>query len=53
MTAEGGLGGTGLAGRIDALYGTIDGYLENPNTGQVYGGRERKQIRGQLLFAVR
>ena len=52
LTAEGGLGGTRLAGRIDALYGTIDGYLENPNTGRVYGGREREQIRGQLLFAA-
>ena len=51
VTAEGALGATGLAGRIDALYGTIDGYLENPNTGQVYGGRERKQIRGQVLYA--
>jgi outer membrane receptor protein involved in Fe transport len=51
VTAEGGLGGTRLAGRIDALYGTIDGYLQNPNTGRSYGGRERKQIRGQLLFA--
>ena len=50
LTAEGGLGGTRLAGRIDALYGTIDGYLENPNTGRAYGGRERQQIRGQLLF---
>jgi outer membrane receptor protein involved in Fe transport len=51
LTAEGGLGGTRLAARIDALYGTIDGYLENPNTGRVYGGREREQVRGQLLFA--
>lgn len=51
LTAEGALGPTGLAGRVDALFGTIDGYLENPNTGQVYGGRERKQIRGQLLYA--
>ena len=51
VTAEGALGATGLAGRIDAMYGTVDGYLENPNTGQVYGGRERKQIRGQLLYA--
>jgi iron complex outermembrane recepter protein len=51
LTAEGALGATGLAGRIDALYGTVDGYLENPNTGQVYGGRERKQIRGQILYA--
>lgn len=51
VTAEGALGATGLAGRIDALYGTVGGYLENPNTGQVYGGRERKQIRGQLLYA--
>src|SRR4030095_16095898 len=32
-------------------YGTVDGYLPNPNTGRVYGGRERQQIRGQLLFA--
>ena len=52
LTAEGGLGGTRLAGRIDALYGTIDGYLGNPNTGRVYGGREREQVRGQLLFAA-
>ena len=52
VTAEGALGATGLAARIDALYGTVDGYLENPNTGQVYGGRERKQIRGQLLYAA-
>jgi outer membrane receptor protein involved in Fe transport len=50
VTAEGALPGMQLAGRIDALYSTIDGYLENPNTGKVYGGRERKQIRGQLLF---
>jgi iron complex outermembrane recepter protein len=52
LTAEGGLGGTRLAGRIDALYGTIDGYLENRNTGRVYGGREREQVRGQLLLAA-
>lgn len=51
LTAEGGLGGTQLAGRIDALYSTVDGYLENPNTGKVYGGRERQQIRGQLRYA--
>jgi outer membrane receptor protein involved in Fe transport len=51
VTAEGALGATGLAGRIDAMYSTVDGYLENPNTGQVYGGRERKQVRGQLLYA--
>ena len=50
VTAEGGIGETRLAARIDALYGSIDGYLPNPNTGKVYGGRERKQIRGQLLF---
>jgi outer membrane receptor protein involved in Fe transport len=51
LTAEGGIGATPLAARIDALYGTVDGYLSNPNTGRVYGGRERQQIRGQLLFA--
>jgi outer membrane receptor protein involved in Fe transport len=51
LTAEGALGATKLAGRIDALYGDVDGYLENPNTGQVYGGRERKQVRGQLVYA--
>jgi len=51
VTAEGGIGETRLAARIDALYGAIDGYLFNPNTGKVYGDRERKQIRGQLLFA--
>jgi outer membrane receptor protein involved in Fe transport len=50
VTAEGPFGGTQLAGRIDALYSSNDGYLENPNTGKVYGGRERKQIRGQLLY---
>jgi outer membrane receptor protein involved in Fe transport len=50
LTAEGALAGTRLAGRIDALYGTIDGYLENPATGRTYGGREREQVRGQLLF---
>ena len=51
LTAEGGIGATRLAARIDALYSTIDGYLENPNTGKVYGGREREQVRGQLLYA--
>lgn len=50
LTAEGALAGSRLAGRIDALYGTIDGYLENPTTGRSYGGREREQVRGQLLF---
>jgi outer membrane receptor protein involved in Fe transport len=51
LTAEGRIGETPLAARIDTLFGAIDGYLPNPNTGKVYGGRERKQIRGQLLFA--
>ena len=50
VTAEGGIVPTKLAVRIDALYGTIDGYLRNPNTGNVYGGRHRDQARGQLLF---
>jgi len=50
LTAEGPLLDTRVAGRIDALYGTINGYVENPNTGHVYGGREREQVRGQLLF---
>lgn len=50
LTAEGALVGSRLAGRIDALYGTIGGYLENPTTGRIYGGREREQVRGQLLF---
>ena len=50
LTAEGALAGTRLAGRIDALYGNIDGYLKNPTTGRTYGGREREQVRGQLLF---
>ncbi len=50
VTAEGGIVPAKLAVRIDALYGTIDGYLRNPNTGIVYGGRHRDQVRGQLLF---
>jgi outer membrane receptor protein involved in Fe transport len=50
VTAEGGIVPTKLAARIDALHGTIDGYLRNPNSGIVYGGRHRDQVRGQLLF---
>src|SRR5215471_2027191 len=49
-TAESGVLGTKLAARIDALYGTVDGYLPNPNTGEVYGGHHRTEVRGQLLF---
>ena len=50
LTAEGALIRNRLAARIDALYGDIDGYLENPTTGRTYGEREREQVRGQLLF---
>src|SRR5262249_9211230 len=50
-TAEGAIVPAKLALRLDALYGSVDGYLENPNTGLVYGGRHRDQARGQLLFA--
>ena len=50
MTANGALSGDVLAGRLDALYTTSDGYIENPTTGKSYGGREAEQLRGQLLY---
>ena len=50
VSAEGALAGSKLAGRIDALIGAVDGYLPNPNTGEVYGGRHRQEARVQLLW---
>jgi outer membrane receptor protein involved in Fe transport len=50
VSAEGPLAGSKLAGRIDALIGAGDGYLPNPNTGEVYGGRHRQEARAQLLW---
>jgi len=50
LSAEGGIVASKLAGRIDALVGAIDGYLPNPNTGNVYGARHRDQARAQLLW---
>ncbi len=50
VSANGGLIPGKLAGRIDALWGTIDGYLPDAITGESYGGRHREEARGQLLF---
>jgi iron complex outermembrane receptor protein len=35
---------------MDALAGGSDGYVKNPDTGAVFGGRDRQQLRGQLLW---
>ena len=50
LSAGGAIAGSTLAGRIDALAGAVAGYLHNPNTGHVYGGRHRQEVRGQLLW---
>ena len=50
LSAGGALVQSKLAGRIDAFWGAADGYLPNPNTGKVYGGRHREELRGQLLW---
>ena len=49
-SAEGAIIGEALAGRLDALAGGSDGYLRNADTGLDYGGRDRRQFRGQLLW---
>ena len=48
--AEGTIVESVLAGRLDALAGSSDGYTRNVTTRQVYGGRDRQQLRGQLLW---
>jgi iron complex outermembrane receptor protein len=50
LSADGALIPSKLAGRLDALIGAVDGYLKNPNTEDIYGGRHRDEFRGQLLF---
>jgi outer membrane receptor protein involved in Fe transport len=50
LSAEGPLISSKLAGRLDIVAGAVDGYLSNPNTGAVYGGRHRDEARAQLLF---
>ena len=50
LAADGALVQSKLAGRLDLLVGAVDGYLQNPNTGDIYGGRHRDELRGQLLF---
>ena len=49
-TAEGAIVGAVLAGRLDLLAGGSEGYSRNVNTGISYGGRNRQQLRGQLLW---
>jgi iron complex outermembrane receptor protein len=50
LSAEGALVPDKLAGRLDAVFAAVDGYLPNPNTGHTYGARRREELRGQLLF---
>jgi iron complex outermembrane receptor protein len=50
LSADGALVTSKLAGRLDVLVGAVDGYLKNPNTENIYGGRHRDELRGQLLF---
>jgi outer membrane receptor protein involved in Fe transport len=50
LSASGALIASKLAGRIDAVAGAVDGYLPNPNTGEVYGARRREELRGQLFL---
>jgi len=52
LSAGGALVESKLAGRIDATIGAVSGYLPNPNTGHIYGGRHREEVRGQLLGIV-
>jgi iron complex outermembrane recepter protein len=50
FAANGGISRNDLAGRLDALYANEGGYLHDTVTGVRYGGREREQVRGQLLW---
>ena len=50
LSADGAILPSKLAGRLDVLIGAVEGYLPNPNTGHIYGGRHRDEVRGQLLF---
>jgi iron complex outermembrane receptor protein len=50
LSAEGALIASKLAGRLDAVMGAVNGYLDNPRTGEVYGGRHRDEVRGQLFY---
>jgi len=48
--AEGAILGDSLAARFDGLMGGTDGYIKNLQTGAVFGGRDRRQIRAQLFY---
>ncbi|HXI99619.1 MAG TPA: TonB-dependent receptor [Micropepsaceae bacterium] len=50
LSADGPLVTDKLAGRLDLVVGAVDGYLPDPNNGNVYGARHRDEVRGQLLF---
>ena len=50
LSAEGAIVPSKLAARLDGFIGAVDGYLKNPNTGNVYGGRHREEARGQLFW---
>jgi iron complex outermembrane receptor protein len=50
LSAEGPLIASKLAARLDGVVGAVNGYLHNPNTGEVYGGRHRDEVRGQLFL---
>jgi outer membrane receptor protein involved in Fe transport len=52
VSAEGALVPDKLAARIDGFVGVASGYLSNPNTGNVYGGHRRDELRGQLLWRL-
>ena len=52
VSAGGALVESKLAGRIDGMIGAVSGYLPNPNTGHIYGGRHREEVRGQLLWIL-
>src|SRR5262249_31651249 len=49
-SAEGAIVPDKLAARFDGFMGAVAGYLANPNTGNVYGGRHSEEARGQLLW---
>ena len=52
LSAEGAVIPTKLAARLDGFIGAVAGYLENPHTGNVYGGRHNEEARGQLFWVA-
>jgi len=52
VSAEGAVVPTKLAARFDGFMGAVAGYLPNPRTDNVYGGRHSEEARGQLLWTA-